>query len=89
MECGIRFCGGCNPRYNRADALKTLEEEFKGEINFVIAEENVLYDFLLVIAGCTNCCASYEQFKAKESVIKLSDEADIEKIVKIIKELVE
>lgn len=88
MKCGIRFCGGCNPRYDRGKALLTLEEKLKDEVNFVIAEENVLYDLLLVIGGCTNCCASYEQFKTKNRVLRMSDEADIENIVKVIKKLV-
>ncbi len=87
LKCGIRFCGGCNPRYDRGRALATLEEKFKGEVDFVIAEENVLYDLLLVIGGCTNCCASYEQFKTKEGVIKMWEEAHIEKVANVIKEL--
>ncbi|MBE6034505.1 hypothetical protein [Aminipila sp.] len=87
MRCGVRFCGGCNPRYDRGKALVTLEEGLKGEVDFVIAEENVLYDLLLVIGGCTNCCASYEQFNTKEGVIKMWDKTQIEKIARAIKEL--
>jgi len=87
LRCGVRFCGGCNPRYDRGKALVTLEEGLKGEVDFVIAEENVLYDLLLVIGGCTNCCASYEQFNTKEGVIKMWDKTQIEKIARAIKEL--
>jgi len=46
-----------------------------------------LYDLLLVIGGCTNCCASYEQFNTKEGVIKMWDKTQIEKIARAIKEL--
>lgn len=87
MKCGVRFCGGCNPRYDRGNALEKLKERFKGEIDFVIAEENVMHDLLLVIGGCTNCCASYEQFQTRRGIIRIWDEEQLEKIANDIREL--
>lgn len=87
MKCGVRFCGGCNPRYDRGKALETIKEKFAGDVDFVIAQEGVMHDILLVIGGCTNCCAAYEQFTTKEGVIKMWDESHIEKIAAAIKNL--
>lgn len=87
LKCGVRFCGGCNPRYDRGKALATLQEKFKGKVDFVIAEENTLYDLLLVIGGCTNCCAAYEQFEAKEGILKMWDESHIEEIAESINKI--
>lgn len=79
MKCGVRFCGGCNPRYNRRKALEEIENHFK-DIDFVNAIEGVPHDLLLVIGGCSNCCASYEQFETKGGVLKMWDKTHIERI---------
>lgn len=80
MKCGVRFCGGCNPRYDRRQALNRIESHFK-DIDFVNAAEGIPHDLLLVIGGCSNCCASYEQFEAKGGVLKMWDEAHIDRIL--------
>ncbi len=81
MKYGVRFCGGCNPRYDRGKALEKIKESRK-EDEFVIAEEGKTYDQILVIGGCTNCCASHCQFSSKEGVIKMWDEEHIDKVLK-------
>lgn len=80
MKCGVRFCGGCNPRYDRREALNQIESQFK-DIDFVNAAEGVPHDLLLVIGGCSNCCASYEQFDAGAGVLKMWDKTHIDKIL--------
>ncbi len=86
MKCGVRFCGGCNPRYDRGKALDEIKEQLN-DIEFTYACEGEKYDVILVIGGCTNCCASYEQFATREGVIKMWDAADIHRIVKVIRDL--
>lgn len=85
MLCGVRFCGGCNPRYDRGAALREIESHFK-DIDFVNALEGIPHDLLLVIGGCSNCCAAYEQFDSKHSAIKMWDKDHISKVLKEIKE---
>ena len=80
LQCGVKFCGGCNPRYERMEALEKIKSLFSGKIDFDYAKENKTYDFVLVIGGCTNCCASYGQYETKKGVIKIWDEADISRI---------
>lgn len=81
MLVGVKFCGGCNPRYDRGKALETMKTQLLGKAEFVIAEEGIEYDFLLVIGGCTNCCASHNQYKAGKETIKIWDENHIDKTI--------
>lgn len=74
MLVGVKFCGGCNPRYDRGKALEAIKNEMQEEAEFAIAEEGAFYDRLLVIGGCTNCCASHSQYQTKEGVIKMWDQ---------------
>lgn len=85
MLVGVKFCGGCNPRYDRGKTLQNLKKELEGEAEFVTAEEGVLYDHLLIIGGCTNCCASYSQYQSKNDPIRIWDQEHIEKVINNIK----
>lgn len=79
MKCGVRFCGGCNPRFDRGAVFRKFQNEMTG-IDFSHAVEGERYDILLVIGGCTACCASYEQFAVDGDVYKIWDQDQIEKV---------
>ena len=59
---GIRFCGGCNPRYDRGKALDNIALKYP-EIHFVLANEHDYYQVLLVICGCKSACANIKPYK--------------------------
>ena len=79
MKCGVKFCGGCNPRYDRGAAYRQIKEDLS-DIDFVHAEVGEPVDNLLVIGGCTACCASYDQYDVKGNVFKMWDKDHIENI---------
>ena len=54
---------------------------FKDRIEFSYAKEDVDYDILLVIGGCTNNCASFSQFNSKLGSIKMWSEDHIDKVI--------
>ena len=87
MICGVKFCGGCNPRYERGNALETIRRHFTGRIDFPHAEEGARYDLLLVIGGCTNCCASHCQYESDLGVIKMWEESHTRDIIRKLEEL--
>lgn len=71
MKVGVKFCGGCNPRYDRGAFVNKMFHENQ-DWQREHAEEGENYDLLLVIGGCPSCCASYEQYSAKR-IIKYWD----------------
>ena len=82
MKCGVRFCGGCNPRYDRGEALNQIKDRLKdSDIEFKITTEDEQYDDLLIIGGCTNCCSGYDQFTWTGKVRKRWAAEHIEKII--------
>lgn len=86
MKCGVRFCGGCNPRYDRGAAYEIIKQNLQAEIQFEYAQEGTIYDILLVIGGCTNCCASYDTFNARRGIIKIWQAEDLDKTIQILKD---
>lgn len=68
MKAGIKFCGGCNPKFDRkkkADEIVARHWEYEWEYASADAE----YDLLLVVCGCASCCADYRQYKYKDTVM--------------------
>lgn len=83
MVIGVRFCGGCNPRFDRGKALETIRHGSPRD-TFLIAEEGKEYDLLLVIGGCTNCCASFDHFLSRTGVEKIWSESHIPSLLEEI-----
>ena len=73
VKCAVRFCGGCNPRYDRGMLYQEISEECAGmsgaDILFEYAREDEQYDIILVISGCHSRCASYIQYDFKKALI--------------------
>lgn len=51
---GVRYCGGCNPRYDRVAAVERLRARFPN-LKFCPAAPG--QDLILVVCGCTAQCA--------------------------------
>ena len=51
MRRAVKYCGGCNPRYDRVAAVRRLEERL-GE-PLPAAQPGVDYDEVFVICGCS------------------------------------
>ena len=80
MKIGVKFCGGCNPRYNRRNALTEIQDKLP-QIDFQYAKVGEVYDELIVIGGCTNNCASYDEYEVISDINKICDEAQIGNLI--------
>lgn len=58
LEVALRYCGGCNPRYDRSALALRLEREFPGLRLVPFVEPAGRYAAVLVLCGCTACCVS-------------------------------
>ncbi len=85
MIIGIKYCGGCNPKYNRIDLVKNLMNEYNDAI-FETARDNVFYDLVIVICGCSSSCVNHEKLIGKRKKI-ITDEKDFNEIKDIINNL--
>lgn len=64
MLIGIKYCGGCNSRYDRVKFVNSIKEKFS-HINFCSVEKQKEVDYLLVVCGCGATCASTQGIKSK------------------------
>jgi hypothetical protein len=60
MTVQVKYCGGCNPGYDRTELVRRMLEDFSG-INIVYeAPPGGTVDFVVVICGCPARCVSHE-----------------------------
>jgi hypothetical protein len=62
LRIGIKYCGGCNPLYDRVATVKTLEQKLRGKAVFVSPDREEV-DLLLAVQGCDRACADLSPFK--------------------------
>ena len=62
LKVTIKYCGGCNPDYDRVALVKYIEESLHGKVEFVSAEDENI-DLVLAVEGCKTACADLSAFK--------------------------
>ena len=62
MKVAIKYCGGCNPDYDRVALVKCIEKSLHGKVEFVSAEDEDI-DLVLAVEGCKTACADLSVFK--------------------------
>lgn len=79
MLVGIKYCGGCNSKYDRSKFLKALNQKLpKVKTEFIsIGKE---YDYVFIVCGCASCCADLKNIKSKNPLIYIKNELDFENI---------
>lgn len=65
MRIGVKYCGGCNPRYNRRDLVACLRQSFPGQDireGLDAQTANFAPELALVLNGCASACAEHDDF---------------------------
>jgi hypothetical protein len=70
---GLKYCGGCNPSYERVKYVEALRGAAGGRIEWVTAEEGG-FSSLLIVCGCDKQCVEMAQYrKAGCHVVRVKD----------------
>lgn len=86
ITAGVKYCGGCNPRFDRGGFFARLQDRFQDKISFEAVRPEKRYDFLLVISGCTSNCADYTGLNYTKDIIFVTNEQSFEQVVEKLKE---
>ena len=83
LKIGIKYCGGCNPGYDRVALVKQIEKGLQGKVEFVSPEsENVV--LILAVQGYSTACADLSAFQGME-IRTITKIEDAEKFIKEIR----
>src|SRR4030042_19569 len=54
---GIKYCGGCNPSYERVEMIQQVESSLKDRFIFSVNDQQDL-DIMVFVCGCPRACAN-------------------------------
>jgi len=83
VKVGLKYCGGCNPEYDRVSLVRHIEESLQGKVEFVKPESESVR-LILAVEGCSTACADLSAFQGMEVRIITNIEG-AEKLIKEIK----
>lgn len=67
MTIAIKYCGGCNPRFDRVAAAAQLAAAFPA-LPMENARSGAAADLLVVLCGCPARCADVSSLSAAETL---------------------
>ena len=65
LKVGLKYCGGCNPGYDRVAVAAYIEKSLDGRVEFVPLDDAHI-DLVLAVQGCRTCCADLSSFAGKQ-----------------------
>ena len=65
VRVGLKYCGGCNPEYDRVALVKHIQESLQGRVAFVTLESKGV-GLILAVEGCSTACADLSAFQGME-----------------------
>jgi len=66
LRVGVKYCGGCNPEYDRVALVEQIKERLEGKVSFVSPESEGI-DIILAVNGCRTACADLSGFRRNET----------------------
>jgi hypothetical protein len=56
-KIGVKYCGGCNPSYERVEMIQQVQSSLKDRFIFSIHDQQDL-DMMVLVNGCPRACAN-------------------------------
>lgn len=71
-KVALKYCGGCNPRYDRAAAVREMLKQLEGPVECVQPDDPGA-DTVLAVMGCSTACADLESFRGRPARVITSE----------------
>jgi 4-hydroxybutyrate CoA-transferase len=84
MTIGIKYCGGCNPRYDHSSLAARLKEDLP---DIQIAAAGDVQDYVVVLCGCSSACASHSHVTGKFGKCVVTDGKDYAALLQTLRAL--
>jgi hypothetical protein len=85
MKVALKYCGGCDPAYERVEYFQRIKQAAGKSIQWVRPDEGG-YSALLLICGCDKACPLEEMPRTDNLVLIKHDQAAPEAVAARLKE---
>jgi hypothetical protein len=62
MRVGLKYCGGCNPSYDRVEYVREIQEAAGSRIAWLPADEGG-FTTVLLVCGCDKQCVEMAEYE--------------------------
>ncbi len=77
LKIRVKYCGGCNPNYDRVALVKQIEERLSEKAVSVGADDDGIA-MVLAVVGCSTACADLTPFRGLEvRIITCPEDAEL------------
>lgn len=84
MLIGIKYCGGCNPTFDRGGTVQKIIKAYPGH-RFENVREDRVYDLVLVLQGCSSMCANLSNIRSVQGFINIRS-SDLDQVEEVLGE---
>jgi len=81
---GIKYCGGCNPSYERVKWVERLKNQL-GDCFLFLPSKEPNIDLLVFVSGCLRGCAFEEGTKKVIPYFSATQEGDFDHLISFLK----
>jgi len=81
-KIAVKYCGGCNPTYDRVETIRKITSEYKNRFQFIPYDGIHQMDAILFVSGCPRACATKDFPFLKIPDYSVSRESDLEDLIK-------
>ena len=81
----MKYCGGCNPRYDRKAVVERLKTAFPDTEFVETGDDDGPFDHVIVLCGCSATCASHEDLQGKHGKTVTSSEEECRHLEEILR----
>lgn len=85
LRVALKFCGGCNPDYDRVAVAESIRARLANRVEFVTTGDGSGVDIVLVLAGCETACPDLDLFAGPE-IITISSRRNSDDVIESILE---
>jgi hypothetical protein len=77
LKVRVKYCGGCNPNYDRVALVGAIEARLSGKASFIATDSNGIA-MVLAVVGCSTACADLTPFRGLEvRIITCPEDAEL------------
>jgi hypothetical protein len=77
LKIRVKYCGGCNPQYDRVALVKRIKERLGSRISLLEADGDGIA-LVLAVEGCSTACADLTPFAGMEvRIITRPEDAEL------------
>jgi len=79
-KIGIRYCGGCNPYYERVEMIQQVQSSLGDRFLFIPHDQQDL-DGLITVNGCPRACAAKNLNQREAPYYSVAEKSDLSSLI--------